>query len=74
MGGSFLLLLRLLAIVAGLAALAWQPDAAWVERAYSNGGYPGWEQVAFALTNPMPWSAGDHRRVHRRRRAPSGAS
>jgi Protein of unknown function (DUF3810) len=59
MGGSFLLVLRLLAIVAGVAALAWQPDASWIERAYSNGGYSQWEHVAFAITNPFPWSAGD---------------
>ncbi|HEY1681809.1 MAG TPA: DUF3810 family protein [Candidatus Tumulicola sp.] len=59
MGGSFLLVLRLLAIVAGVAALAWQPDASWIERAYSNGGYSQWEHVAFAITNPIPWSAGD---------------
>jgi hypothetical protein len=39
--------------------LLWQPSQAWIERAYANGGYPGWERVAFAITNPVPWSLGD---------------
>jgi len=39
--------------------LAWQPSAAWIERAYSNGAYSGWEHVAFSITNPVPWSLGD---------------
>jgi hypothetical protein len=59
MGGSFLFVLRLLAVVAGVVVLAWQPDAGWVERAYANGGYPAWEHAAFAVTSPLPWSAGD---------------
>jgi hypothetical protein len=40
-------------------AIVWQPGPAWVERAYSNGGYPGWEHAAFAVTSRIPWSAGD---------------
>jgi len=43
----------------GALALAWQPNAAWIERAYANGIYPQWERVAFAVTNPFPWSLGD---------------
>jgi hypothetical protein len=39
--------------------LLWRPDAAWIERAYSNGGYPHWEHIAFAITDPIPWSLGD---------------
>ncbi|HEY1977436.1 MAG TPA: DUF3810 family protein [Candidatus Baltobacteraceae bacterium] len=39
--------------------LLWQPDAAWIERAYVNGGYPRWEHVAFSITDPAPWSLGD---------------
>jgi len=49
----------LAAIVLGAVALAWQPNAAWIERAYANGAYPAWERVAFVLTNPLPWSLGD---------------
>jgi hypothetical protein len=59
MGASFWFALRLLVIVLGAVALVWQPSAAWVERSYSNGVYPGWERVAFSLTNPLPWSLGD---------------
>lgn len=39
--------------------LLWQPDAAWIERAYVNGGYPHWEHAAFSITDPIPWSLGD---------------
>jgi hypothetical protein len=39
--------------------LLWQPNAAWIERAYVNGAYPGWEHIAFSITNPIPWSLGD---------------
>jgi hypothetical protein len=59
MGGSFLFLLRLAAIALGIVALGWQPDAAWIERAYSNGGYPGWEHTAYGITHAFPWSLGD---------------
>ena len=48
-----------MAIVLGAAALAWRPNAAWVERVYANGVYPAWERVAFIITNPFPWSLGD---------------
>jgi Protein of unknown function (DUF3810) len=40
-------------------ALLVQPSAAWIERAYVNGGYPRWEHVAHAITSPLPWSLGD---------------
>ena len=59
MGGSFSFALRLLAIVLGVLALGWQPDAAWVERVYANGWYPGWEHAAFGITRSVPWSLGD---------------
>ena len=39
--------------------LLWQPDAAWLERAYVNGAYCRWEHIAFLITNPVPWSLGD---------------
>jgi Protein of unknown function (DUF3810) len=39
--------------------LIWQPDPAWLERAYVNGAYASWEHVAFAINNPVPWSLGD---------------
>jgi Protein of unknown function (DUF3810) len=59
MGGSFFFVLRVVAIVAGIAAVGLQPSASWVERAYANGGYPGWEHAAYAVTSWIPWSAGD---------------
>ncbi|MGA7200417.1 MAG: DUF3810 family protein, partial [Candidatus Cybelea sp.] len=36
-----------------------QPQADWIERAYSNGVYPAWERGAFPITNFLPWSLGD---------------
>ena len=36
-----------------------QPQAAWIERVYSNGAYPVWERNAFPVTNALPWSLGD---------------
>ena len=48
-----------MAVVLGAAALAWRPNAAWIERAYANGVYPAWEHAAFLVTNPLPWSLGD---------------
>ena len=36
-----------------------QPQAAWIERVYSNGAYPVWERTAFPITNALPWSLGD---------------
>jgi Protein of unknown function (DUF3810) len=39
--------------------LAWQPSAAWIEHSYANGGYPVWQHLAFAITDPLPWSLGD---------------
>lgn len=39
--------------------LAWKPGAAWVESAYANGAYPGWEHAAFGVTSILPWSLGD---------------
>jgi hypothetical protein len=50
---------RLLAIVAGAAALAWHPSANWIEHRYVNGMYPVWERAVFALTSRLPWSLGD---------------
>jgi hypothetical protein len=52
-------LIKFVAIGLGAAALAWQPQAAWLERAYVNGTYPQWERTAFAITRPLPWSLGD---------------
>ena len=51
--------IRALAIAAGLFLLVWQPNAAWIERAYANGAYPVWEHVAVALDAIAPWSLGD---------------
>lgn len=39
--------------------MLWQPSPEWIERAYANGAYPGWERVAFTMTHPLPWSLGD---------------
>ncbi len=39
--------------------MLWQPNAAWIERAYVNGAYPQWEHLASAITHPLPWSLGD---------------
>ncbi|MFY9663594.1 MAG: hypothetical protein WAK19_04000, partial [Candidatus Cybelea sp.] len=43
----------------GAIALLAQPQATWIERAYSNGAYPQWERVAFSITHWLPWSLGD---------------
>lgn len=43
----------------GAVALLWQPEPAWLERAYVNGAYSHWEQLAFTVTHPLPWSLGD---------------
>jgi hypothetical protein len=59
MGGSFWFALRLLAVVLGVLALAWQPGAPWVEHVYANGLYPVWEHAAYSVTSRMPWSLGD---------------
>jgi Protein of unknown function (DUF3810) len=45
--------------VLGTVALLWQPGSDWLEHAYVNGAYPQWERVAFAITQPLPWSLGD---------------
>jgi Protein of unknown function (DUF3810) len=45
--------------VLGAIALLVQPQATWIERAYSNGAYPQWERVAFSITHWLPWSLGD---------------
>lgn len=59
MGGSFWFALRAAAVVAGIVALAWQPPPGWVETAYANGAYPGWERAAFGVTSRAAWSLGD---------------
>ncbi|MGA8534598.1 MAG: hypothetical protein WB615_10860, partial [Candidatus Tumulicola sp.] len=59
MGASFWFALRLAAIALGVLALAWQPGAVWIERAYVNGAYPQWEHAAYAVTRGLPWSLGD---------------
>lgn len=57
--GSSLLAAEIVAIVAGAGALLVHPDAAWIERAYSDGFYPGWQHLAAAITLPLPFSLGD---------------
>jgi hypothetical protein len=47
------------AIALGVAALSYKPSAAWVENAYVNGAYPGWQRLAHAVTAPLPFSLGD---------------
>jgi len=59
MRGPFLLALELVAIVAGVAAVAIRPNASWIESAYSNGFYAGWQRIASAITLPLPFSLGD---------------
>jgi hypothetical protein len=51
--------LRLAAVALGAFALFWKPSAAWVETAFANGVYPGWQRIAFGLTHGLPWSLGD---------------
>ncbi|HZZ00813.1 MAG TPA: DUF3810 family protein [Candidatus Baltobacteraceae bacterium] len=51
--------LRAAFVALGVFLLLWQPSAPWIETAYSNGAYPQWERVAFAIANPVPWSMGD---------------
>lgn len=51
--------MRLAVLAAGAVALAWQPPADWIERAYANGVYPRWEHLAFTLAAHLPWSLGD---------------
>jgi hypothetical protein len=50
---------RLSAIFLGVIALLWRPSSLWVESAYVNGWYPGWEHALYALSAPLPWSLGD---------------
>ncbi|HVA32632.1 MAG TPA: DUF3810 family protein [Candidatus Baltobacteraceae bacterium] len=53
------LVIRALVVALGFFVLAWQPSAAWIERAYANGAYPVWERAASTATNAFPWSLGD---------------
>lgn len=39
--------------------MLFQPNPGWIERAYANGSYPGWEHAAFSVTHVLPWSLGD---------------
>jgi hypothetical protein len=59
MRGSFLLLLEIMAMAAGATALLVRPSADWIESAYANGFYPGWQHLASAITLPLPFSLGD---------------
>src|SRR5665213_3501073 len=59
MRGSFLLILEVLAMLAGAFALLVRPSAEWIESAYSNGFYSGWQHLASAITLPLPFSLGD---------------
>jgi hypothetical protein len=52
-------IVRALFVGLGLFFWFWQPDAGWIEHAYANGSYPGWQHAAFAAANPLPWSLGD---------------
>jgi len=57
--GSFLLVLELLAMLAGAVALLVRPSADWIESAYADGFYPGWQHLIAAITLPLPFSLGD---------------
>ncbi len=46
-------------IALGVAGLLWRPSSLWVEQAYVNGVYPGWEHALFAISSRLPWSLGD---------------
>jgi hypothetical protein len=59
MRGSFLLAFEVLAMLAGAFALLARPSAEWIESAYANGFYPGWQHLASAITLPLPFSLGD---------------
>jgi len=59
MRGSFLLILEVLAMLAGAFASLVRPSADWIESAYADGFYPGWQHLASAITLPFPFSLGD---------------
>jgi len=40
-------------------AVLFPPSHAWIENAYVNGGYAAWQNFAYALTFPFPFSLGD---------------
>ena len=59
MSGSISLYLRVALILGGIFLGIWHPSAEWVEHAYANGVYPGWEHFIHAIAQPLPWSLGD---------------
>lgn len=56
---SFTIPIDLACIVAGLVAAFWRPSAGWVERAFTNGYYPGWERAWGRFTPAVPFPLGD---------------
>lgn len=51
--------LEAVAITAGIFAVAARPAPEWVESAFSNGYYPGWERGWAAVTHGLPFALGD---------------
>jgi hypothetical protein len=49
----------LVAVALGAATFFWRPSPEWVESAYANGFYPGWERGIYQITSRLPWSFGD---------------
>lgn len=56
---SFTLPFDIALIVIGAIAATWRPSPAWVESAFTNGYYPGWQHFWGALTSVFPFSLGD---------------
>ncbi|MDP9111627.1 MAG: DUF3810 domain-containing protein [Candidatus Eremiobacteraeota bacterium] len=55
----FVYVLEGLAIVAGVVAATARPSPEWVERVFSNGYYPQWEQSWGAMVHGLPFALGD---------------
>ena len=55
--GSFLLVLEVLAMLAGAFALLVRPNAEWIESAYATA--IGWQHLASASPQPFLFSLGD---------------
>src|SRR5579863_2678349 len=49
----------LIAVAGALAVRLAFPDAAWIERNYANGAYPGIDHAVRVVTGPLPFTLGD---------------
>ncbi len=49
-----------LGFITGAVLLAvWAPSSAWIERCYSNGWYPRWDDLVRSITDRVPFALGD---------------